>query len=713
MSDPIIRAKKLTDVTDQAKKTDILRSLLTTVSEGITKFQSAYQTRRNELLEINALYRNKSYWNSEKAQWQTKGFAPLVFDAVERKTSVIHEALWGNRYASPFTVTGKTAEDHSHAFAAESLLNNIMDSIEFYDTSEECLRSAVKYGLGVYRYGWETKDEEMLWREPIKDSKGKIARRADGLTPVFKFVRKKLSISRPFVRNVDIVDHIGWDPTAKKFAKYDCDYVYEIFEESRESILKKERRGEYDPGTFNKLASTDPHGISGFEIDSKEIQLKQDDGVQGSSTDTKPRYNTVDWYGWFDIDGDGEREFIHARILENRQVLFAEENLTGEYPFLDVQYSKSLHSLTPWGVVDPVISLQYLVNDIINQRGDATKLKLNPQFAVNVDMILEDHSYVSEPGAFHPFAGGADGDVRRALNVLQFDNPEYISFQEQDRLISLFQQSTGIADYNQVLSTSNKDTPASTMFGIFNQQQAGNSMIINGILSRHGVLGSRILRLVQLFGDEKFVLKVAGKRGLEFRTETLENIMGDYDIKVTTSSFFGNKAIELQQLIQLKPMWAQSPHIDQIELDKAILENILPKRVELILKTPSDPLTPLQEEILFASGQGESVSLSESEDLASLEMKHKAHTNFMRSKTYRELDMGTKEEFETYMKRIENRMQAIQTQQMLQQQAALKGMGDSGQPQIPGMNGNLQNTGIPAVREMGNNIRPMTNNIPR
>ena len=708
MVNPVLQVKNLSDISDEVKRRKLQKQLLTIVRESVNSFQDAYRPRRDRLLELNAIYRNLSYYDKNRANWQTKVFNPLSYDAVERKTSIVHQSLWGNRIASPYTAMGRTAEDHAYALSAENLLNNTMDRIGFYGTSEECLRSTIKYGLGVYHYGWQYLTDEVLWRETKRDEKGQVIRDKDK-NPVYTYTIKKLKISQPFVKSIDVVDHVFWDPTAKCFDKYSCDFVGYIDEQSAESIFDDEISGKYDKGSFERLSQMDPHGLDSLALDLKTPQIRTTEGVLENPVAPKTRHAIVHWFGWFDVDGDGKREFVKVSIADNKVILAARTNLMGEYPFVDVQYSRSLHGLTPWGVLDPVLQLQYYANEILCMRGDSLKLKIVPQFIINVDKILEDHAYIAEPGAFHPFRAGEES-VSNMMAPLQFQTLDFLSVNEEDRLLSQFAQATGIADLNKVLTSSNKDTPASTVISILNEQQAGNSMIINGILERHGVLGSRVLRLLQLFGDESFILRSSGRQGLEFRKESLENVLGEFDIKVTTSTFFGNKQIELQQLIQLKPLWAQASHIDQIELDRMILENIAPKRVEKILRVPQQPLAPIDELLLFLAGQGESVTLSELEDLPTLTAKLKFHERVSKPEVSK-MDGLSQEEFNLYLDKLRNRIQSLEAQQLMQQQAAARALPE--EEGVPGMGGNMMNTGNPLVRQLGNQARPATNNLPR
>ncbi len=707
----ILQIKNIVNITDELKQKERRRELLTKIKESVRAFEEAYNPRRQRLLEINAIYRNQSYYDKNKAGWQTKTFLPLAYNSIEKKTSMVHQALWGNRLSSPYTVTGLTPEDQQFSLSAEAVLNNTMSRIGFYGTSEECIRSTCKYGLGVYRYGWVRRKTDRLWREVVRNDKGEIER-GDSKRPTYKYVKKQYVTNQPFVRSVDIVDNFGWDPSAKSFDPWGCEFAYEFRPETKEEIYEQEVRGLYEKGSYDRLRKVDPHGLTDkFQTDEKVPQMRRDEGVLDPTfRKMDNKYRPIDWYGWFDVDGDGLREFIKVTaLLGNDQILSAEENLIGEYPFVDVQYSRSLHSLTPWGVIDPLVEIQYSINEFFNQRGDSIKLKLHPQFLINADKVLEDHAYTSYPGAFHPFTMG-DQPIKDSMQVLQFQNMEYIGVQEEERLMNIFNEVAGVADFQKVLNSSSKNTPATTVISILNEQQAGNSMIVNGILEKHGVLGARLLRMIQLFGDEEFVIRTAGRRGLEFRTESIENILGEYDTKVTTSTFFGNKEIELQQLIQLRPIWMEAGHIDLVEVDRAIVQNILPKLEEKIIKVPTEPLSVIDELTLFVYGSGESVELSPNEDLASLEMKFRSHSDFVKSKVYKEFDGQTKLEFDRHLKRIENRIKELQMQQQLQAAAAAKATAPLAEaPGGPG--GNMGNAGSPNNRTVGNMIRPQTNNI--
>jgi hypothetical protein len=547
-----------------------------------------------------------------------------------------------------------------------------------------------------------------LWREVIKPVDKKQR-------PQYKYVKKTYKINQPFVRAVDIIDHMGWDPTTKNFEKWACSYVYEIVPMTKEEIYEEEVRGQFDEGTFDSLKKVDPHGINeiAFNSDRKEPEIRRVDGVESNAfvRPIQDKYEVIHWQGWFDVDGDGLREFITADvILDNStansdQILRAEENLMGEYNYVDIQYSRSLHSLTPWGILDPVVQLSYQMNELYNQRGDSIKLKLNPQFIINVDKILEDHTYISAPGAFHPVATG-DEQAGNAIQVLQFQNLEFISTTEEERLVNFWREVTGTINVQQAIGSLDR-TPATTLISLLNEQQATGSMIINGILDRHAILGSRIFKQIQLFGDDEFILRTAGRRGIEFRRESIQNILGEFDIKVTTSTFFGNKEVELQQLIQLRPLWINAPHINLEEVDRAILLNILPKWIDKIIRIPGEPLSIIDEQALFLAGQGESVEVSEEEDLASLKLKLRAHEAFERTGIFntKEMEYIDKTEFDRHLERIRIRIEDLEAQRLLQQQQAAEV-----QQQLQGgPQGNLGNTGSPNIRTVRNQGRP---NVP-
>lgn len=706
-----IKIKKLFDLEDELKKKDTMLKLFGRVTSTMQRFYDVWRPRRQRLLEINAIYRGKSYLDQNKIDWQTKSFYNLSYDAVERKTSLLLEALWGNKSSAPYTVYGRTAEDHEFAMSCEGHLNNTMDRIGFYPTSEANTRSVSKNGFGVYYYGWERRVEDgHLSREVVRNEKKEVMRDENGRA-ILKYARRQRRVSQLFVRNIDIVDHFGFDPSTKEFSPWMCDYAYIVDELSPEAIWRREQANEFYKGSFDRLAEDDPHGLKAYETmmakeEDKEPQIRKDDGVMdvtpGSSQ--KPVYRVVRWWGWFDIDKDGKREFIEAVLIpEKKVVLRCQEVLLFEYPIVDIHFTRSLHGMTSWGVLDPVVDMQYEINERRAQRGDASKFKINPQFVVNMEKIYEDHSYVSMPGAWYPVRTG-DRPPTDAISPVRFDKSEYLSWEDEDRDVATFARLTGVADLNSVLTSANKDTPASTVLAIFNEQQAGNSLVVNGVLERNGVLGSRVLKLIQLFGDSEFTYRSLGRRGVEFRTETMENILGEYDVKVTTSAFYGNRNMEVQQLINLRPNYAEASHIDLVEYDRTILESILPKRVDRIIRAASDPLTAMQEQALIIADQGESLTVSDSETLESIAAKLREHQRFMDSEVYEDINEETKLEFEEYLQKLADHADVLQ-QQMQQAQGGAQG------GQVPGMGGNMANTGSPIVRQMGNQMRPKPNNL--
>ena len=63
MDNSVLQIKKLTDVSDEMKRRKLQKQLLTVVKESITNFQDSYRPRRDKLLELNAVYRNLSYYD--------------------------------------------------------------------------------------------------------------------------------------------------------------------------------------------------------------------------------------------------------------------------------------------------------------------------------------------------------------------------------------------------------------------------------------------------------------------------------------------------------------------------------------------------------------------------------------------------------------------------------------------------------------------------
>lgn len=712
MESNIVKAKKITDISDQMKKAEVISSFLKYVEECITTFDSYFEPRRRILKEINALYRGKSWVNEMKMDWQTKSFIPILYDKIEAKTSMVFEAFWGNRLGSPFTVTGKTPEDHKYAFSAETYLNNSIDSIGFYETSEEIIRATVKYGITLARVGFKDYEDEFLWREYLRDNDGKVIRNSDGSAKL-KYFKKKKRIRKPFVKNIDIVTNCGWDPSAKHINKEECGYAYEIMEMKKTMIQKLEAQGVFNQGVSAKIDDMDPHGINGFGEDNK-IALRTTDGVNVSPADSNDNYKVVYWEGWYDIDDDGQKEFIKAYILGGKLLLSAEEILMGDYSFIDLQYSRSLHSITPWGVADPVINLQYQINELYNQRGDNNKTLLNQDWAINARAMLEDHDYTSMPSGLHPFLmDSASDDVARALRVIPKNPLNSVGIQEENRLINIIDRVTGVADFNDMLGTANKDTPASTLFGILDAQGTTNSMIVNGILNRMSVLGAKVLRYLVLFGDDVLVLRTIGKRGVEFREENIENLLGEYDVKIATSTFFGNRQMQVQNYIRMRPMWENSQHIDIVEVDKAIMEGLDPKRMEKVINIPDEPIEALDEQALFLAGQSESLDVSELENLEELQFKYDMHKTFEQSNEFNEAIKNEpilEYDWEKFMRKIEGAIQRKQLEMQAQAQQQGQGVGAQlaqGQPQP--FNGNVNNTGSPLVREQGEMIRPNFN----
>ena len=109
-------------------------------------------------------------------------------------------------------------------------------------------------------------------------------------------------------------------------------------------------------------------------------------------------------------------------------------------------------------------------------------------------------------------------------------------------------------------------------------------------------LGRMIFKLVQLFADDKCVVRVTGGKGIRFEEFIKKDFEGEYEPKIQLEA--SAKTEQSQKRLEDDQMYAQlsvNPLVNQIELTKTVLQkrwNLDADEVELLLSNPNDTGEP-------------------------------------------------------------------------------------------------------------------------
>lgn len=281
----------------------------------------------------------------------------------------------------------------------------------------------------------------------------------------------------------------------------------------------------------------------------------------------------------------------------------------GQKPFTLFYDYKPPHEFWGRGEIEIISDLQDLINTLVNQRIDNTRLGMDQGYVVNTSQLKDPRQLKKRPGQVIEVLG--DGmqpdDVVKPLQTTEVTSS---SFAEAEQAKQWSERTTGNSAYQQGL-----DSPS------MNDSATGVALITERGDSRFGVkskideigpwrrLALQYGSLIQQFTDEPRNVRLFGEDG-RVKWETLDplSLMGAFDFSIKSTSAVQSETVKREQAIslfrELVPILASPNPIPPpaIELIKDVLESFGHKNVEKYLQQQTPQLPPGMLEQLLAAG---------------------------------------------------------------------------------------------------------------
>lgn len=270
-----------------------------------------------------------------------------------------------------------------------------------------------------------------------------------------------------------------------------------------------------------------------------------------------------DCYGFYDVDGDGELEFIHAEMCNGR-LLMAEIWPYDKSPIFTISFYANSYQKWKEGVADYLRDIQDLKTALIKQIIINTGQNNARQFAVDesngkaVQDLIDGRQVIR----LNLMGNRSVSDFVQAMPKYEI-SPETFTIVEMANTWS--EQKTGITRYNQGLDADSLNKTATGISKIMAaSQQRLRKMARDGAENGLIPLYKHLVELNRRHLDSNFTFRVSN----EFFEFSPDDIKGEFDVMVTSNIGLQDKQMTIQNLM-------------------IMLSNILPQLLQLGVASPA------------------------------------------------------------------------------------------------------------------------------
>ena len=423
------------------------------------------------------------------------------------------------------------------------------------------LRQLVLYGWSPVKVVWQQEDKDVFTHErqaiPIM---GKVANPLTGKKEPVQIgeeeaivqVKKKLRMkNHPSFLPIDIFSFYIYPMTI-----WDIEDAYATIEEiptAKHTLQLKEDNGEYT--NVDKLLSAEPTWDSTKRSYSAKRRLMKL-GLPESPIKEIPEWNIQEYWGKFDLFDNGKEIDCNIVIGEERIVLAVRQNpyYDQEPPYILAKLDEMVGEVYAHGLVEPLQTLQYHLNDTKNQIHDSLSYILNPITKYDPMQVVNPNTLVFAPGALWALS-----DPGAAV----FDRPPDLAQSGWESINSLMNEIDEYPGFEKVPTTGRRAATQVTAI----QEDRGVS-ILDWSENIEAEAMNPFLRksfgLNQQFLDEEIFFKVTGK---PMSRMSPEDLVGNYHFFWLGANQTQNQVIRSRQMIDAIGVAAQIPPQPDKRLD--------------------------------------------------------------------------------------------------------------------------------------------------
>lgn len=572
------------DEVQKQRDDDILRHVQEDLNASITDREE----REPQWDRYSAMY--NCHLEASRYPWKSKVYDPEPFAAIETINPRIINTLLGGPEVFGIKPTGQ--DDVQKARKSKMLLDYQSDRMDLYTKLGDISKDGLIYGTSFGKLRWRKDFEPRITYHPVLDGLGMPV--PDPMTgqvamkPEKEFVKV---YDDPDLERVDVKDLYA-DPAASCLD--DARYVIHRLRRTRDYLKKKEAEGIYR--NVDLIPKGDNSATNDQSSDSRRIvNMQSNDPSTIALHDEQMEEVTLhEYYGLYDIDGDGYLEDCVITIANNAIVIRAEYNPFpgGFKPFVRFTPIPIPGSFYGMSLLRPIEGISDALNDRTNQIGDNVNLVLNPMFLYNRNADVDPDEFVSSPGGAIA-VNDVDRDVRR------FDMGDIASsvFPEISRLEGKIQKALGTYDYA-AGGAPQRQEAATTVISL--QQVAEIRFKTIAIYFERQIirpLGNMLLKLNKRMMDGQRQVRILGREAQqpfappEFEQMGPEDVVENADIYAVGAAIDPSvsKQMQLDSLMKFMSIVAGNPQLMMSPMwgiDWSVVIEELPYLLDLKLKRP-------------------------------------------------------------------------------------------------------------------------------
>lgn len=507
------------------------------------------EVRITDLWDENyRIYRAIKDPNDHNYDGESDVFLPVARKSVNVIESESSNALFSRDDYYKVEGIGSSTTNQDMARRAWSVLKHYSDEEGYVDNYDLALKQCLIYGCTAMEVVFVKDEQENIFKrmtkEPMKDETGEPLINKETGEPLFErkfnIVKQKIIIERPRVEVRDIyrvyVNHASEDPEKE-------DVIYKDAM-SRQKLLMMAEQGVYNKAAVERLIKLQPTSDQSSSIDDDndlgEGKTYIGSSIRGSDV-MDGRYEVLRFQGLFstkDTEGNTIMEPYWIDIGERKEVLRVQKNpLLGKYKtFSLVNYDTMVSEFYTDGVIDPIKSLQYEINDKEAQSLDGLGFDLSaPWEVLKGSRVTERDILESRKKPNKVFFTSAIGSIKKLTT-----NPNLSHLNmELQRLHNYSETVTGATSLAGGSPTGTQADRSGKALGILqNQTKSQFSKFIRKferkMLER---TLQKVWSLIVQFSNDTVEIELLGENnGRSAHSQRVEEIVGQFNIKVRGGS---------------------------------------------------------------------------------------------------------------------------------------------------------------------------------
>ena len=564
-----------------------------------------YREWYDEDLEFYRGYRDKTKYPMSYSLSFNK-LLPRVYTVMSRFMDQLYQAGTGDL----ISVRPRKRSDVERAPRVQGLLNYQLECLNDCDMrggsymfNFQWMFNAITFGKGIAKLYWK-KEERVTPRrvtvpQPFFDDYGRLA----GVKPV-QILQNDMQVvyDGPYA---EVIHNKLFNPDPTYRSIQQMPFVGMLYKKSLDYIKQKAKEGVFNGKYIKNLGWSGTQTSSAYSMDSAEGFAKslEIEGALESEfeeiTDGKrtPMVDIIEGYGryifpedegayevgsGYKIKGKESEAIVH--IGNYKTILSLQKNTYGVRPFFDI--GAYYHPELFWdiGIIRLGKDLQEQYNNMGNMRHENAMMTMHSMLKVKEDSDIDPAALIWKPFGIVPVQDM--GDIEPLVVPDMFTSG---AFREQENFFEeTISDMTGMYPYN-MGQTPQRQEKVGTIYSIQSMGEARTKLLL--MTMDHA--GFRpFLKYMMLLNtyhlDPETEARINTNMGQEFSPLFAGDYHTSYDFsaRYTAMEPALGKQARAQMLLQLLPMFMQSPYTQHYQWQKAILELFDFHDSDRYLKTP-------------------------------------------------------------------------------------------------------------------------------